>query len=173
MQALRITDGDHIAGNKQAKNILIQYGDYECPACKHAFLSMQLVKKHFGEKLQFVFRHFPLADVHAFAEISAETAEFAGLHHRFWKMHELIYTYQNKLTIPLLFEFAEKLSLPVNELEVALQQATFQKKIKKDIESGKALGVTSTPTFFINGKKYKGAGNFTDIIQAIEEIFIE
>src|SRR5262249_37651818 len=125
-----VTDNDHILGKNDAPITLVEYGDYQCPACGLAFPITKLIQKKFGEKLRFVFRHFPLTDVHPYAEVAAETAEFAGEHNKFWEMHDQIYMNQNELGLPLLFEIAKKINLSENELEHSLQNSTYKSKIK-------------------------------------------
>ncbi len=76
---------------------MVEYGDYECPHCGHAYPIVQQVQKHFGAKLRFVFRNFPLTELHPHAEAAAETAEFAGAHGKFWEMHDAIFENQRRL----------------------------------------------------------------------------
>src|ERR1700749_3291576 len=103
-----VTAEDHVQGDTNAEIVLVEYGDYECPHCGHAYPIVQRVQKHFGKRLAFVFRNFPLNEIHPNAESAAETAEFAGAHGRFWPMHDDIFENQNSLSLPLLTELAEK-----------------------------------------------------------------
>jgi protein-disulfide isomerase len=82
-----VTQHDHTLGPANAPVTLVEYGDYECPACGAAYPIVNLILQHFGPKLRYVFRHFPLTQVHPDAESAAESAEFAGAHKRFWEMH--------------------------------------------------------------------------------------
>jgi protein-disulfide isomerase len=101
-----ISDDDHIQGNKNAQITLIEYGDYECPYCGRAYPVIKRLQEHFGTQLRFVFRNFPLTEVHPFANPAAECAEYAGSQGLFWEMHDLIYENQLSLNIELLFELA-------------------------------------------------------------------
>jgi protein-disulfide isomerase len=93
---------DHIQGDENALVTLVEYGDYECPYCGRAYPVVKAVQKHFGPQLMFVFRNFPLTQIHPLAEPAAEAAEFAGSRGRFWEMHDGIYENQERLSLPLL-----------------------------------------------------------------------
>jgi len=116
-----VTESDHVQGSVQALVTLVEYGDYECPHCAHAHPIVKLVQKHFGERLRFVFRNFPLKEAHPNAETAAESAEFAGANGRFWEMHDAIFANQEAIGLPLLFELAEKLALSAPDLRAALE----------------------------------------------------
>lgn len=164
-----VNDKDHIQGNINAPITLVEYGDYQCPYCGEAFPIIKRIQKHYGDNLRFVFRNFPLTEVHPFAEVSAETAEFAGAHNQFWEMHDLIYTNQDRLAIPLLLELTKSLNLSTTKLQEALQEGTYQEKIKSDFLSGVYSGVPGTPAFFINNEIYDGSFGFEDMIAAINQ----
>jgi protein-disulfide isomerase len=114
-----VTPADHIQGDPDAELTLLEYGDYECPHCGRAHPIVKRVQKHFGRRLRFVFRHFPLAQIHPHAQTAADTAEFAGANGRFWDMHDLIYENQDRLGLPLLFALTEELGLDPQALRDA------------------------------------------------------
>jgi protein-disulfide isomerase len=159
---------DHILGSSDANVELVEYGDFECPNCGRAYPIVNQVQLHFGDDLLFVFRHFPLIEVHPHAEMAAETAEWAGTHDRFWEMHDLIFQNQEELSLPMLLAAAEVLKLDQQELAVALENATFEARVRRDIQSGLATGVQGTPTFFINGEQHVGSYEFVDLVDAID-----
>ena len=121
MATLKVPVGpdDHIQGNPKAPITLVEYGDYECPACGLAYPIVKAVQKHFGRDLRFVFRNSPLAQMHPNAESAAETAEWAASHRRFWEMHDALYENQTMLGLPLYLSLANALQLPEEELSVA------------------------------------------------------
>ena len=174
MSTLRVplTKEDHIQGNETAFVTLIEYGDYQCRYCGTAFTVIKEVQHHFSKKLKFAFRNFPLEDIHPYARIAAEIAEFAEEKGHFWEMHDLIYENQEHLGMPLLIELTQTLGLPVKDLEVALENETFLAKIQKDCLGGVRSGVKETPTFFINENRYKGKIKLNDLIQAIDSILV-
>lgn len=165
-----VTSDDHSQGDENASVTLVEYGDYECPYCGMAYLMIKRLQKHFGKQLRFVFRNFPLAEMHPQAEIAAEAAEFAAQHGRFWEMHDLIYENQSQLSMPMLLELGEKVNLSSSDLENAIMSKAFASKIRKDFLSGVKSGVNGTPTFFINDQRYDGPLKLNDLISAIDSI---
>jgi protein-disulfide isomerase len=169
MASLRVpvTPRDHFRGPANAPVTLVEYGDYECPHCGLAHPNVKLVLEHFGRKLRFVFRHFPLSQVHPHAEAAAESAEFAGEYGRFWEMHDGIYENQDRLGLPLLFALVGALGLSEAGLREALATGEFAPKVRADFRSGVRSGVNGTPTFFINGERHDGTYQFDDLAVAI------
>lgn len=166
-----VTNDDHIQGNEQALITLVEYGDYECPFCGMAYPVVKRIQNHLGDQLRFVFRNFPLTQVHPFAEIAAETAEFADDYGKFWEMHDLLYQNQQNFSLPLFFELAKALGLPEDELELAIQQKKHEAKIKKDFMGGVRSGVNGTPTFFINDERFNGS--FQDLEGVIQALILQ
>jgi protein-disulfide isomerase len=163
-----VTQLDHIKGPANAPVTLVEYGDYECPGCGAAYPIVNLVLEYFGPRLRFVFRHFPLTQVHPNAEPAAESAEFAGAHGLFWEMHDDIYENQDRLSLPLLFALARALGLSDPELRNALATEKYAPKVKSDFLSGVRSGVNGTPSFFINGHQHLGTYALEDLTLAIE-----
>src|ERR671937_2170199 len=91
---------DHIQGPSTAPVTLLEYGDYECPYCGQAYPIIKEVQKHLGNKLRFVFRNFPLTEIHPHAQHAAEAAEAAADQGKFWEMHDLLYEHQDALELP-------------------------------------------------------------------------
>lgn len=170
MANLKIPVGpaDHALGDENAPVTLVEYGDYECPHCGRAHPIVQAVKKHFGKQLRFVYRHFPLTQVHPYAEPAAEAAEFAGVNGRFWEMHDAIFDNQDRLSVPLLTELAQEFGLSPEDLASAFQAHEFARQVKDQFMGGVRSGVNGTPTFFINGSRYEGMNEFDDFVEAIE-----
>jgi protein-disulfide isomerase len=159
---------DHIRGNLQAPVTLVEYGDYQCPFCRIAHGNVLLVERYFGDKLVFAFRHFPLSQVHPFAEAAAETAEFAGAYDRFWEAHDSLYEHQDRLGPPLFLTLVRYLGLSEAELQAALAARTYAPKVRNDFLGGVRSGVNGTPTFFIGSRRHDGSYEFDDLVAAIE-----
>jgi protein-disulfide isomerase len=123
-----ITQSDHIRGPADASITLVEYGDYECPHCAAAYPIGNQVQLSFSGRLRFVFRHFPLTEVHPHAEIAAESAEFAGAAGLFWDMHDALFQNQSRLSITTIFLIAEELGLPEADLRNALETGQFRNK---------------------------------------------
>jgi protein-disulfide isomerase len=163
-----VTPRDHILGPANAPVTLVEYGDYECPHCGAAHPIVKLVLEQFGDSMRFVFRHFPLSQIHPNARPAAESAEFAGAHGRFWETHDGIYENQDRLGLPLLFALASALGLSEAELREALVNGTYTDKVKSDFLGGVRSGVNGTPSFFINGQRHDGSYAFGDLVSAVE-----
>lgn len=172
MSSLRvpITDTDHLLGNQQADCVLVEYGDYECPHCRAAHSYLGRIQRHFGDRLLYVFRNFPLGNIHPYAEAAAEAAEFAADHDKFWEMHDLLFQYQDQLGVSLLKALVQQIGLSPDELESSLEQGTYKKKVQADFSGGVRSGVNGTPTFFINGTRYNGPNEYEYLVEAISEV---
>jgi protein-disulfide isomerase len=163
-----VTPEDHIQGDPDAELTLLEYGDYECPHCGRAYGIVKQVQKHFGRRLRFVFRNFPLAQIHPHAQTAAETAEFAGAHGRFWEMHDLLFENQDRLGLPLLLALTEELGLDPQALRDALTAGEFEPRVRRDFLSGVRSGVNGTPTFFVGENRHDGPWEFEDLVTALE-----
>ena len=163
-----ITSRDHVQGPESAELTLTEYGDYECPYCGRAYPIVKRVQRHFGRRLRFVFRNFPLTRMHPHAERAAEAAEFAGARGKFWEMHDLLFENQQRLGDPLFSELAEKLELPAAELRKALDEEAFQSRVRDDFTGGVRSGVNGTPTFFVNGQRHDGTFDLERLVAALE-----
>ncbi len=170
MAALKVavSDADHAQGPANAEITLVEYGDYECPYCGRAYPIVKRVQKHFEKRLRFVFRNFPLGEMHPHAEGAAEAAEFCGSQGKFWEMHDLLYENQESLTGPLYLELAQKIGVAPAALRASLEKREFLARVKADFTGGVRSGVNGTPTFFINGQRHDGAFDFEDLVEAID-----
>ena len=169
--SLRVPVGarDHVQGGEDAPCTLVEYGDYECPHCGHAHPIVKRVQKHFGKKLRFVFRNFPLAEMHPHAESAAESAEFAGAQGKFWEMHDALFENQEQLGGALYLKLAQQLGLSPQDLRAAVEKREYLPRVKEDFTGGVRSGVNGTPTFFINGKRHDASFEYEDLVAAIED----
>jgi protein-disulfide isomerase len=164
-----VSQQDHIQGSLDAECTLVEYGDYECPHCGRAHPIVKRVQKHFGKKLRFVFRNFPLAEIHPHAESAAETAEYAGAHEKFWEMHDGLFENQDQLGGALYLKLAQQFGLSPQELREAVENRAYLERVKADFSSGVRSGVNGTPTFFINGKRHDASFEYNDLVAAVDE----
>jgi protein-disulfide isomerase len=165
---LAVTDRDHKQGPAEAAVTLVEYGDYECPHCGRAYPIVEELRQNFGDRLRFVFRNFPLTQVHAHAEMAAEAAEAAGAQGRFWEMHEALFTHQNALDTSHLVQYAGRLRINAAQLGEALTAHTFRDRVREDFMSGVRSGVNGTPTFFINSVRHDGPFDLPLLTEAVE-----
>jgi protein-disulfide isomerase len=166
--SIPVNANDHIQGDTAAACILVEYGDYQCPSCGQAYPIVKRLQKHFGKRLAFVFRNFPLTQIHPWAEPAAEAAEFAAVKEKFWEMHDLLYENQQQLGESLLVELSDTLDLSSSKLLTAVAEHTYQERVKTDFRGGVRSGVNGTPTFFINGVRHDASYDFATLTAAIE-----
>jgi protein-disulfide isomerase len=121
------------------------------------------------DDLRFVFRHLPLSDVHSHAQMAAEAAEAAGAQGRFWDMHDLLFEHQDALTPRDLRSYAEELGLDVGRFTEDLRRRRHAERVRDDVMSADASGVTGTPTFFINGRRHYGAYDIDSLTAAVRQ----
>ena len=140
MLKIPVTSHDHIQGDFDAPVLLVEYGDYECPHCGHAYPIIKEVQHHFGARLGLVFRNFPLNEIHPNAERAAEVAEFAAARGRFWEMHDIIFENQTHLDQPSLLELAKSLNLPAPDLLSALNGKDYASRVKNDFSEACEAG---------------------------------
>jgi protein-disulfide isomerase len=167
MLKVPVTPHDHQLGPQDAPVTLVEYGDYECPACGMAYPVTKMLIVHFQDRLRFVFRNFPLAQIHPHAQAAAETAEFAAEQGRFWDMHDALYENQAQMGLPLFPALAEALGLSSDELAEALSSGRYRAKVRDDFMGGVRSGVNGTPTFFINGRRHDGSFGYQALVAAI------
>jgi protein-disulfide isomerase len=170
MSTLTIPVGerDHAQGPADAPVTLVEYGDYECPYCGMAYPIVKHVQAHFGDRLRFVFRNFPLGDLHPHAQHAAEAAEAAAAQGKFWEMHDRIFEHQKRLDDAHLREYAAAEGLDADRFAVDLGGHSFAERVREDFMSGVRSGVNGTPTFFVNGRRHDGPWNADDLVAAIE-----
>lgn len=162
-----VHDHDHTQGPANAPVTLVEYADFQCPTCGQAYPIVQHLQKHFGNRLRFVFRHFPL-EQHRMAEPAAEVSEFADTHGKFWAMHDALFENQKDLSPDLFNELAGDLDLSLKAMNRALSEGEFSERVESDLDSGDESGVQGTPTFFINGRQHTGAFDVQTLTKAIE-----
>lgn len=165
--SIPINAEDHIQGDLAAECSLVEYGDYECPSCGQAYPIVQHVQNHFGDRISFVFRNFPLSQIHPWAEPAAEAAEFSAEHGKFWEMHDLLYENQGSLGEALFLRLAGALDLSPTQLGAAVAERTYRARVQGDFVGGVRSGVNGTPTFFINGQRHNGTHDFASLSGAI------
>lgn len=157
---------DHIAGRPTATATLVEYGDYQCPYCGEAYPIMKQVVRSMGDRMKFVFRNFPLTEMHPDALSAARFAEAAASIGQFWPAHDLLYENQEALSIDDLYRYAPRIELPKALLEEALA-GRFDDKIDNDFSGGVRSGVNGTPSLFINGVRYDGERDADSILEAV------
>jgi len=167
--AVPVGKRDHIQGSSSAVVTLVEYGDYQCPFCGDAYPIIKELQEDFGNQLRFVFRNFPLARIHAYAERAAEAAEAADAQGKFWEMHDYLFEHQNALDAENLVRAAARLGLDKVKFDREVAEHVYKKRIQEDIQGGNDSGVGGTPTTFINGVRNDDDDDFETLKAKILE----
>jgi protein-disulfide isomerase len=167
------SEQDHWQGSLNARVVLVEYGDYQCPQCGELYTSIKAIQRQlettlFGrDSLCFVFRHFPQPHIHPQAQKAAAATEAAGAQGQFWQMYEILLEHQQELGNGYLAEYADRLGLNVPQFLRDIARGTYLDRINQDIESGIRSGVTHAPALFINNLRYTGGWTITELTTAI------
>lgn len=161
---------DQRTGNRKSPVTLVEYGDFECPHCGHAHPLLKRLLNEIGDSFQLVFRNFPLQEAHPHAHIAALAAEAAGKQGKYWEMHDLIYENQERLDSYLLLDLANSLGLELHQFGADWKSQEVSDKVENDFESGVRSGVNGTPSFFLNGKLWRGYdGSYESLLNGIRD----
>jgi len=170
-----VSERDHAAGSADAPLTLLEYGDYQCPHCAAAAPVVHALQRSFGGHLRFVFRNFPLTKMHPAAEPAAEFAEGAAAQGKFWEVHDALFACSRKhgpeSIGPAAFTaIALGLKLDATRLEKDVASERHLERIKADLSSGERSGVSGTPTFFINGRRFEGPPSVNELAEALNDV---
>jgi len=165
--SVAVGKSDHAQGPENAPVTLVEYGDYQCPYCADMNPMIKAIAKAMGSQLRFVFRHMPLLEMHPYSQHAAEAAEAAGAQGKFWEMHDAILQRQSELGSDLLHQLAIKIKLDLEQFSEDLETRRYRPRVKRDFMGGMRSGVTGTPTFFINGKRYEGGLDHASLLSAV------
>jgi protein-disulfide isomerase/rhodanese-related sulfurtransferase/uncharacterized membrane protein len=171
-EALRehlVRPDSHMTGNLQAPVTVVEFGDFQCPACGRAEESAIEIRKKYGDQVRFVFRQFPLERIHPFALEAAEASECAADQGKFWEAVEKLYARQSDLTEPALLQYASDLGLDVPRFQQCLANGSTLARIRRDVEDGRALGVDRTPTFFVGRQMVLGGMSLEQFAKLLEQ----
>jgi protein-disulfide isomerase len=158
---------DHVRGNAKAVIRLVEYGDFECPHCKYAHSLITRLLKERANDICFVFRNFPLRQVHPHAFISAISAEAAAKQGKYWEMHDLLFDNQNKLNAEYLFYLAGEIGLDLEKFGKDSNSKEVVAKIEADFDGGVLSGVNATPTFFLHDARISYDKTYESLLNPI------
>ena len=166
-----VGETDHAQGPAAAPVTLVEYGDYECPHCGAAHPVVKSIQAAMGDELRFVFRNFPLAQIHEHAMLAAQAAEAAGAQSEknFWRMHDRLLENQSRLDLSSLLSDAGEIGLNLDQFQRDLESGTLLPRVESDFRGGVRSGVNGTPTFFINGLRHDGANDKKSLMEAMRE----
>ena len=167
---------EHVLGKKDAKLIIVEYGDYQCPGCSTAAPKAKAVAEKYKDNVALIFRNFPIATIHPNARAAAAAAEAAGFQGKFWEMHDLIYANQDTWSqastndrTEIFLGYARQIGLKEEQFKEGLSDARITKKINFDVAIARTQGVTGTPTFYINGELVESTNDADYLENAVKE----
>jgi protein-disulfide isomerase len=163
-----LSDRDHAQGAPDAPVTLIEYGDYECPHCGRAYPIVKEVQRRLGRRLRFVFRNFPLKEVHPHAEHAAEAAEAAASQGKYWEMHDTLFEHQSALGDRQLLGYAVTIGLVAEQFAKELASHEHARHVRADFLGGIRSGVNGTPTFFIDGIRLDDPWDVDTLVGALK-----
>lgn len=159
---IKVGDNEPIKGDKNAKITIVEYSDFQCPACSSALPAVDKIINEYKNNIRLVYRQYPLdktcnsimqQQLHPFACKAAEASLCALDQGKFWEMHDKMFDNQEKLDVVNLKKYATEIGIDVNKFSVCLDGSQKSKQVVDDLTTGNTYGVNSTPSFFVNGKK--------------------
>jgi len=162
-----VRNSSHFLGSESAKVTIVEFSDFECPACVAAQPTVKQIIANYQDKIRFVYREFPLPN-HEFGLIAAKAAEAAGLQGKFWEMHDKLFEKSPALSKEQIITCAQEIGLDIDKFNQDFDSEIVSQIIAQDQADGNSAGLSATPTFFINGTKFTGGLSFEQFQQEIE-----
>ncbi|MEK7149867.1 MAG: thioredoxin domain-containing protein [Patescibacteria group bacterium] len=169
-----VNSSDWIRGNRNAKVVLVEYSDFQCPACAYYSGMVKNLERDFLNDLAVVYRHFPLEQIHKYAKLSAQAAEAAGKQGKFWEMHDVLFEKQSEWSVSddalqNFISYAQTLGLDINRFQTELNSRDVEDRIQKNIVSAYNQKLAGTPTFFLNGKQISNPRDYEEFKNLIQK----
>ena len=169
-----VREDSHAKGKSDAKVTIVEFGDFQCPACAATHPVVESLLDEYGDQVYFVFRHYPLP-MHKHAQLAANAAEAAGAQGKFFEMYDALFQnqpeWENSNDALKLFEgYATNIGLDIEQFKTDIEKKTFADKIQQDVTDGNIVGVQATPTFFINGEEIRGGLPYDEFKTKIDAI---
>lgn len=168
-----VSAGDNVLGRQDAPLTLIEYGDFQCPACAAYNPIVLKLAGDYPDQLRIVYRHFPLKSIHAYAIYGAYAAEAAGKQGKFWAMEELLFANRSQWAAPgfeqRFINYASQLNLDTEQFKKDYDSQEVKIKVETSYENALSLGLTGTPTFFLNGEQISPPADYNKFKEIIDE----
>jgi protein-disulfide isomerase len=165
-----IASDDPSVGPADARVTIVEFGDFQCPVCLQAFPIIRELMAIYGDRVRFVYRDFPVFEIHPEAQKAAEAAQCAHAEGKFWAMHDKMFQNAGRLTVDALRGYARAVGLDAARFDACLASGKFARAVAGDAADGRALGVRGTPTWFINGRKVEGVIPRDALVRVIEQL---
>jgi protein-disulfide isomerase len=168
IQKTEIMQDDWILGDVEAPVTMLEYGDFECPYCAMARPVLEGLVVDYPDMIRLVYRHFPVTTTHPHAALAAEAAEAAGAQDRFWEMHDMLFTNQDRLEFEDLRGYAQEIGLNGARFDQEMMAHVYRDEVRQDFQRGIQDGVNGTPSIFLNGLRYDGPRDYQSILAALK-----
>lgn len=165
-----VTTRDHIRGLPSAPITLVEYGDFACPRCSEANTIVKQLALTLGDRLRYVFRHFPMLTLQADPHRAAEAAEASGAQDKYWQMHDFLFQHQLDLSDRHLRVYATQVGLDMERFNRDMMLHNYAFRVYEDILSAGRSGVRLAPAFFVNDRPRPGPYRFDTLLSDIEEL---
>ncbi len=166
-QSVVTGNNPYFVGPAVAKVTVVEFSDFQCPACKEVNPTVKVLMEQYKDRVKFIYRQYPISS-HEFGKLSAQAAEAAGLQGRFWEMHDQLFEKSPDLSRENILAIAADLKLDTAKLAADMDSDQVRQRIANDQQDGDKLGVTATPTFFINSTKFTGGLSLSAFKQEID-----
>lgn len=158
---------DPYDGSLEAEIVIVEFSDFQCSFCQEVFPAVREINSLYGDNIRFIYRDFPGSDIHPQALLAAQAGECAEDQGKFWPMHDKLFINQKNLSEDIMKEIAKQIGLNTEVFNNCLDTRKHQEEVVDDFKDGLTLGVTGTPTFFINGEKFEGVLSLDNFKQVI------
>lgn len=164
------SDDDPRFGNPNARVAVVEFGDFQCPFCRQAYPTIRSLMTRYGDRVVFIYRDYPVSDVHPDAQLAAEAAQcvWAQGANQFWSFHDRVFANQADLSRPALEGYASAAGADPQALATCLAAGTYREEVAADYQDGLRAGVRGTPTFFVNRRRLEGALPEKIFVQVID-----
>ncbi|MDM4720211.1 thioredoxin domain-containing protein [Micromonospora sp. WMMA1363] len=163
-----VTETDHVRGPANAPVTIVEYGDFQCRFCGAAYTNLAELLRQRADTVRLIYRHFPIANVHPYAQSAAEAAEAAAGRGRFWVLHDWLYEHQDQLDPVHLSLGIEQVGLPADEISAEMGGQTHTDRVRRDFVGGIHSGVAAAPTLFVNDVRHDGGYDLADLLAAAD-----
>jgi protein-disulfide isomerase len=164
-----VSEDDPSFGDSDADVTIVEFSDYQCPYCRQAVPVLKRVQETYGDRVRIVWKDYPLTRIHPLAAKAAEAAHCAGEQKQYWAYHDRLFERQEALALDDLRRHARELSLDMPRFNACVDSGKYAVKVSQGLEAGNRLGVSSTPTLFVNGRVMPGAYPYEDIVAVVDE----
>lgn len=165
---------DYVKGNASSTVVIMEYSDFQCPACRSYLPLVRQVTQEYGDRIAFVYRHFPLTSIHFNAELASRASEAARKQGKFWEMHDILFEkqleWEKESDVMKHFEnYANLIGISAEQFKIDFNSDEVKNFVRAETAFGRKIGISGTPTFFINGKRIENPRSIEEFRAAINQ----